>query len=173
VRNLNIKDSSQNKANIPERVFPEIKHGKSSNDEMNRIPHSLKVCFPEQRRHGRSGYGSSLPGKEGMIAAFITATVVAAMLIVMMQETGFPADWARRVTPLTSFPLCPRAFGCKLVIARPALILLIPIRISAVTIEMKIVVALWTGKLVYFCHENISPFWEVHVFVVKTLYQKG
>lgn len=80
-----------------------------------------------------------------MIAAFITATVVAVMLIVMMQETGFPADWARRVTPLTSFPLCPRAFGCKLVIARPALILLIPIRISAVTIEMKIVVALWTG----------------------------
>jgi hypothetical protein len=108
-----------------------------------------------------------------VIALFVTAAVVAVMLIVMMQEAGLPANRARRITPLTSFPLRPRAFGCKLVIARPALILLIPIRISAVTIEMKIVVALWTGKLVYFCHENISPFWEVLGFVVKLLYQKG
>ena len=112
---------------------------------MNRISHSLKIMFAEKLRHGRAGYGSSLPGKEGMIAAFITAAVVAVMLMVMMQETGFPADRTRRIAPLTSFPLRPRAFGCKLVIARPALILLIPIRISAVTIEMKIVVALWTG----------------------------
>jgi hypothetical protein len=140
---------------------------------VNRIPHSLKVCFPEQRRHGRSRYGGSFPGIERVIALLITAAVVAVMLIVMMQEASFPADWARRVTPLTSFPLRPRAFGCKLVIARPALILLIPIRISAITIKVLIVVAFRTAKLVYFCHENISPFWEVHVFVVKTLYQKG
>jgi hypothetical protein len=55
----------------------------------------------------------------------------------------------------------------------PAEILLIPIRIFAIAIKVLFVVALGAAKLIYFLHENSSPFREVQSFVVKALYQKG
>lgn len=115
-----------------------------------------------------------------MVAALIAAAIVSVMSIVVVQETGFPADWAGWIRSLIrswrptslprSLPRYARAFGGKLVIAHPAKILLIAIGIFAVTIKVIIIVAFRAVKLVYFCHENSSPFWEVLCFVTKALY---
>jgi hypothetical protein len=60
-----------------------------------------------------------------------------------------------------------------LVNANPAEILLVAIRVFAIAVKILIVVAFRAAKLVYFCHENPSPFREVLGFVTKPLYQKG
>jgi len=59
------------------------------------------------------------------------------------------------------------------VTTNPAEILLMTVRVFAIAIKVLIVVALWAAELVYFHHENLSPFGEVLGFVVKPLYQKG
>jgi hypothetical protein len=91
--------------------------------------------FAEKLRHGRGCDGSGFPDKERVVALFIAAAVVAVMLIVMVQKAGFSTNRAGRVAPPTICPLHPRAFGCKLMTAVPAEILLISIRIFAVTIK--------------------------------------
>jgi hypothetical protein len=70
-----------------------------------------------------------------MVALFVTATVVGIMLIIVMQKGSFSAHGARRMLPPTICPLRPRPFGCKLMMAVPAEILLITVRIFAVTIK--------------------------------------
>ena len=63
------------------------------------------------------------------------------MLVIVMQKTCFSAHRARRILPLAICPLRPRAFGCKLMMAVSAEILLITVRIFAVMIKRMIVVA--------------------------------
>jgi hypothetical protein len=70
-----------------------------------------------------------------VIALFITATVVTVMFIVVMQEAGFSANWAGRIFSLAICLLHPRGFGCKLMFVVTAEVLLITIRIFAVTIK--------------------------------------
>lgn len=45
--NLDVKGSTQDEADIAERVFAEIEHAKGSNNEVNRIAHSFEVTFPK------------------------------------------------------------------------------------------------------------------------------
>jgi len=91
--------------------------------------------FSEKLRHGRVCNGSGFPHKERVIALFVTAAVVAVMLVVVVEEAGFTANGTGRIFPLTICPLRPRAFGCKLMMAVPAEIFLISIFIFAVTIK--------------------------------------
>ena len=118
------------------------------NNNLNRKAHTLKVMFAKKRRHRRSGNGSRFPFKERMVTLFVTATVVRVMLIIVMQKGNLSAHWARRILPPTICPLRPRAFGCKLMMAVPAEILLITVRIFAVTIKRMIVVAFWAHNVV-------------------------
>lgn len=72
-------------------------------------------------------------------------TVAAVMLVVVVQEAGSAAFGTREVWPSArpdSLPRSrPRAVGGKLMTAHPAKILLIPVRIFAVTVKVMIVVA--------------------------------
>jgi len=106
-----------------------------------------------------------------MVAPLIPATVIRVMFVIVVQEAGLSALWARRVAPLARFRF--RAVGRKLMAARTAEILLIPVKVFAIAVKVLIVVALWAPKLVYFRHENSSPFREVRGFVTKPLYQIG
>ena len=72
-------------------------------------------------------YGSGLPYKKGMAALFVRAAVVGGMLIIVMQKGSLSAHRARRMFPPTNFPLRPRSFGCKLMTAVSAEILLVTI----------------------------------------------
>jgi hypothetical protein len=87
-----------------------------------------------------------------VIAALVAATVVAVMLVVVMQKAGLSADRAGRIIPLAraaDLPRSrPRAVGDKLVVTHPAKILLIPIGIFAVSIKAMIVVAFRAANLV-------------------------
>ena len=121
--------------------------------------------------HRRSGNGSGFPFKERMIALFVTAPIVRIMLIIVMQKACFSAHRARRIVPPTICPLRPRAFGCKLMMAFTALILLITVRILAVTIKWMIVVAFRTANVVWFHHENLVSFWEI-IFLWWNYYTK-
>jgi len=83
-----------------------------------------------------------------MAAALITATVIGVVQIIVVQKAGLSARRARRIIPPTICPFRPRAFGCKLMMATPAEILLISIRVFAIAIKVLIVVALWAAELV-------------------------
>lgn len=50
--NFDVKGSTQDEADIAERVFAEIEHAKGSNNEVNRIAHSFEVAFSKQGGHG-------------------------------------------------------------------------------------------------------------------------
>ena len=73
------------------------------------------------------------PLKKGMIALLIAAAVVGIVFVIVMQK-GLSAHGTRRILPTMLFP-CSWAFGCKLMLAGSAEILLIPIGIFAVTIK--------------------------------------
>jgi hypothetical protein len=70
-----------------------------------------------------------------VIALFITTTVVTVMFIVVMQEAGISTNWAGRMFGPAICLFHPRRFGGKLMFAVPAEVLLITIRIFAVTIK--------------------------------------
>ena len=112
-----------------------------------------------------------------MIAFLVPAAVVCVVFIIVMKEAGFPAHRTQWIGPLarpTNLPLSRlRAVRCKLMTTNQAEMFLIPVQVFAIAIKVLIVVAFRTSKLVYFCHENSSPFREVQCFVVKPLYQIG
>jgi len=87
----------------------------------------------EERGHGRSSNIGRFPLKKGMIALLIAAAVVGIVFVIVMQK-GLSAHGTRRILPPMLFP-CSWAFGCKLMLAGSAEILLIPIGIFAVTIK--------------------------------------
>jgi len=64
VRNPYIEGGSQNQADVSERVFAEVEHGYGCDDEENRMPHALEICFTEQSRHGRRGDGIAFESEE-------------------------------------------------------------------------------------------------------------
>lgn len=78
---------------------------------------------------------NGLPYKKGMVALFVSAAVVLVMLIIVMQKGSLSAHGARRMFPPTISPLRPRSFGCKLMMAVSAEILLVTTKIFAVTIK--------------------------------------
>jgi|CZCB01.1.fsa_nt_gi hypothetical protein len=135
MRNLDVESSAQDQANVAERVFTQIKQGQSCNDNMYGITHTFKIMFSKKLRHGRACNGSGFVYKERVVTLFVAAAIVAVMLIVVVQETSFSANWAGRIFPPTICPLSPGAFGCKLMIALTAEIFLISIFISTVTIK--------------------------------------
>ena len=65
--------------------------------------------------------------EKGMVALFVSAAVVRVMLIIVMQKGSLSAHGARRMFPPTICPLRPRSFGCKLMMAVSAEILLVTI----------------------------------------------
>jgi len=68
-----------------------------------------------------------------MTALLIAAAVVGIVFVIVMQK-GLSAHGTRRILPTMLFP-CSWVFGCKLMLAGSAEILLIPIGIFAVTIK--------------------------------------
>jgi hypothetical protein len=50
--NLNVIGNPKNQGNIPERILSKIEHGKSRNDDMNRISHTLEIIFTSKLRNG-------------------------------------------------------------------------------------------------------------------------
>lgn len=74
------------------------------------------------------------PLEKGMIALLIAAAVVGIVFVIVMQKGCLSAHGTRRILPTMLFP-CSWAFGCKLMLAGSAEILLIPIGIFAVTIK--------------------------------------
>lgn len=76
MRNLDIKGGLEYQADISEGIFAEIKHRQSRDNNLNGIPHTLKIMLSEKRGHGGSGNGGGFPFKEGMIALLVAAAVV-------------------------------------------------------------------------------------------------
>ena len=76
MRNLDIKGRLEYQADISKGIFAKIKHRQSRDNDLNGIPHTLKIMFPEKRGHGGSGNGSRFPFKERVIALLVAATVV-------------------------------------------------------------------------------------------------
>lgn len=129
---------------------------------MNRIAHSLKIRLAEQFGYGRSRDGSSFY-KQRMVAAFVTAAVVAVMLLVMAQESSLAADGARGIILRSNVNSC----GCirsLLIAILLAQILLMTMRIDSITIKVCFVVAIRAANLVQFCHEDSSPFGSILCF---------
>ena len=85
-----------------------------------------------KNRLDRNIVGRITVGK-GMIALLIAAAVVGIVFVIVMQK-GLSAHGTGRILPTMLFP-CSWAFGCKLMLAGSAEILLIPIGIFAVTIK--------------------------------------
>lgn len=85
-----------------------------------------------KNRLDRNIVGRIAVGK-GMIALLIAASLVGIVFVIVMQK-GLSAHGTRRILPTMLFP-CSWAFGCKLMLAGSAEILLIPIGIFAVTIK--------------------------------------
>lgn len=52
MRNLDIKGGLEYQADISEGIFTEIKHRQSRDNNLNGIPHTLKIMLPEKRGHG-------------------------------------------------------------------------------------------------------------------------
>lgn len=85
-----------------------------------------------KNRLDRNIVGRITVGK-GMTALLIAAAVVGIVFVIVMQK-GISAHGTRRILPTMFFPFS-WAFGCKLMLAGSAEILLIPIGIFAVTIK--------------------------------------
>lgn len=64
MRDGDIKSDTKDKSNITVRVFAQIKHGKSRNDEMNGITHAFEVRFAKQSSHGGWRHSQVLDHKE-------------------------------------------------------------------------------------------------------------
>ena len=86
-----------------------------------------------KNRLDRNIVGRITVGK-GMTALLIAASVVGIVFVIVMQKGGLSAHGTRRILPTMLFPLS-WVFGCKLMLAGSAEILLIPIGIFAVTIK--------------------------------------
>ncbi len=59
---------------------------------MDRIAHPLEVCFSKQLGHGWGRDVRRLWHEERVAALFVTAAVVAVMLLIVVQESSFAAD---------------------------------------------------------------------------------
>lgn len=160
MRNLDIKGSFKYETDIPKWILAEIKHWQSRDDNLNGITHTLEIVLAEKRWHRRSGNGSGLPYKKGMVALFVSAAVVGVMLIIVMQKGSLSAHGAWRMFPPTICPLRPRSFGCKLMMAVSAEILLVTAWIFAVTIKWMIVVAFRAPNVIWFHQRTFPFFWE-------------
>lgn len=64
MRDGDIKSDTKDKSNIAVRVFAQIKHRKSRNDQMNGIAHAFEVRFAKQSRHRGWCHGHVLDRKE-------------------------------------------------------------------------------------------------------------
>lgn len=174
MRNLDVKDCTQNQADIAKRAFAKVEHGKCSDDYEHRITHALKAGFTKQRRHRAFRHSSAFNHTKRMVAMFIGAAVVCVVIVVVVNKAGFSTAWTRGIWPLArspSLPLSrPRAVGGRLVVTSTALIFLITVRILAVTIKVLRVVAFRAYKMIWFHHENLSFIREYLGFVVKPLY---
>lgn len=147
VRYLNIHHSTQNQGDIAERVLAQVEHGKSHEDHMDRIAHPLEIRLSKEFGHRWSGDGRRLWYKQRVVALLVTAAIVTVMLPVVMQESGFSADWTGRVI-LRSNIAAFRGVRCPLVSALLAQVLLVPMCIFPVAIKVSLVVALWTADLI-------------------------
>ena len=92
MRNLNIKDGSQNKADISVGIFAKIKHGQSGNYDMSGITHSFESVLAKKFRHGRLSKRSVFPNEKGMVAPLVRTAVIAVMLVVVVKKAAFAAD---------------------------------------------------------------------------------
>lgn len=100
MRNRDIKSGFENQADVTKRVFSKIEHGQSCNDKLDRMAHSLEVLLSEKFGHGRQLNGCGFPDKKRVITLFVTATVIAVILKVVVQEALLPADrTGRMLTP--------------------------------------------------------------------------
>lgn len=90
--------------------------------------------FTKKSRHRRRRNSSGFPLEERVVAVFIAAAVIRIMLIIVMQKACFSAYRAWRIFSPAICSLSYRTFGDKLMMTVPAEILLITVRIFAVTI---------------------------------------
>jgi len=134
VRNLDIEGGTKNQADVAKRVFAKKKHGKCSENELRRVTHTLEVVLTEQLRHGSALDGGVFPNEKRVIATLVTAAKVAVMRIIVVQK-ACPCTDGTRWIPWSLPHSRPRAVGGKLILAVPALILLVSIRVFAVTIK--------------------------------------
>lgn len=65
--NLNFVGNPKNQRNIPERILFKIKHEKSRNYYMNRIPHTLDIILNSKFRNGSKHYGRRFYNKERVV----------------------------------------------------------------------------------------------------------
>jgi len=159
VGNVDVHGCPQDQGNVAERVFTQVEHAQGHEDHMNRITHPLEICFSKELGHGWSRDSSRLWHKQRMVAFLVAAAVIAVMLHIVVKKGGLAANWAGWVV------LCDRAAGFSrwcirspLMPTLPALVFLVPMLIFAIAIKVGFVVALRTADLVYFCHEDSSPF---------------
>lgn len=94
MRHRNVKYSAQNQADISKRIFAKEKHAQSTHNQMNGIAHSLEVVLAEKLRHGGAVYDSGFPYKERVVTLFVTATIMAVVFVIVVQEGGFSTNWA-------------------------------------------------------------------------------
>lgn len=144
---LDIHHGTQNQSDIAEGVFAQVEHTQCHEDDMDRIAHSLKIRLTEQFGHGRSRDSRRLWYKQRMVAAFVTAAVVAVMLLVMVQKSSFAANGAGWVILRSGVNSC-GGIRRPLMAALLAQILLMTMIIQSITIKVCFVVAFWAANLV-------------------------
>ena len=74
-----------------------------------------------------------------MVALLVTAAIVAVMLPIVVQESGFPTNWTGWIIRI---PLLRRCFRRPLMSALFALVLLVTMEIFSIAIKVRFVVAL-------------------------------
>lgn len=93
---LDIEQTEQKQRNSPEAVLAEEVHGQHGENNACCMAHTLKIGFTESGIDG-GRQADILRGKEGMVALFIAAAIVAVGRIIMMQERSFTAFGTRGI----------------------------------------------------------------------------
>lgn len=157
VGNMDVHGCPQDQGNIAEGILAQIEHAQGHEDDMRGITHPLEIRFSKELRHGRSRNSHGFWYKQGVVAFLVAAAVVAVIFPIVVKKGSLAANRAGRIILCSGID----ALWC---IRRPlvptllALVFLVSMLIFAISIKVGFVVALRTANLVYFCHEDSSPF---------------
>ena len=144
-----IHHGTENQSDIAEGILTQVEHGQGHEDHMDRIAHPFEICFPKELGHRWSGDCRGLRHKQGMITLFVSASIIAVIFHVMVQESRLAAHRAGGVSfcSRTARP-SRRRFGSEWMPTLLTLIFLVSVFLFSVAIKVRFVVALWATHLI-------------------------
>lgn len=165
MRKFDVVELIEQKGDVSCRAFADEELKKDSNNQKRRMSHSFEVSFTKQLGYRRRQSSRWFWNKERMITAFITATVVGIVTVIVMKKRGFSADRTGRIFFQSCFRLKIRG---KLMSTIKATIFLVSEFILAKLMKVLIIVAFRAFYRYNFLHEASS--FQLGVFLAETLY---